>query len=260
MFVSRPTPPTTCLGHRLMPIPQPADHLRQNLEADDTASFHFVDGLYDVDSLPDDEYQCPPPNFLYFDYTVVSVDQGFRSIAAKLTFDDLSKPEDKMRRTWMVYRPLKGNLNAAAVTLDYVRNIIEEEGPFHGVIGGSEGGCAAATVLLDQLDLARTAGVPATMKCGIFFVSPPALRADGKGWYLNDEESDGRRITVPTCHVYSDEDPLAWMSHCLSNTCQEEGKTHILHDQGHVIPHTKELMVEVAKFVRRVKRAAGVQA
>lgn len=163
-----------------------------------------------------------------------------------------------MRRVWTTYGPSKDHHNAAALMLEYVRNIIEEDGPFHGVIGGSEGGSAAATVLLDQLELARRAGVPATMKCGIFFVSPPALRGNGKGWVLSGDMSDDRRITVPTCHVFSDEDPLSWMSYCLSNTCQEEGKVHILHDKGHVIPHTKELMVEVANFARRISKAAGV--
>ena len=169
-----------------------------------------------------------------------------------LTFNDLSEPEDKVRRVWTNHGPNKDHHNATALTLDYMRNIIEEEGPFHGVIGGSEGGCAAATVLLDQLDLARAAGVPTTMKCGIFFVSPPAMRADAQGWLLSDDESDTRRITVPTCHVFSDQDPLSWMSYCLSKTCQEEGKVHILHDKGHTIPHTEELMVEVANFVRRL--------
>ena len=98
------------------------------------------------------------------------------------------------------------------------------------------------------------------MKCGIFFVSPPALRAAGTGWVLraDDGSDDDRRLlTVPTCHVFSEADPLSWMSYCLSNTCQEEGKVHILHDKGHTIPHTEELMVEVANFARRVDGAAG---
>ena len=99
-----------------------------------------------------------------------------------LTFNDLDKPEDKARRVWTMYKPPKDSLNASALMLDYVRNIIDEEGPFHGVIGASKGGSAAATVLLDQLELARrSASVPGTMKCGIFFVSPPALREDGTG-------------------------------------------------------------------------------
>ena len=31
-----------------------------------------------------------------------------------------------------------------------------------------------------------------------------------------------------------------------------------MHDKGHVISHTEELMVEAADFARRVERAAGV--
>ena len=124
-----------------------------------------------------------------------------------LTFNNLDKPEDKAWRVWTMYRLPKDSYNASTRMLDYVRNIIED-GPFHGVIGASEGGSAGATVLLDQLELARSPGVPATMKCGIFFLSPPALREDGKGWVLSDE-SDDPRITVLTCHVFSAEDPLS---------------------------------------------------
>ena len=217
-----------------------------------------MDGLYDAKSTPDIEYQCPPPNLNHFEYTdALMPSEGFSKIAELLTFNDLDKPEDKMRRTWTTFALFNEDYNPATLMLDYTRNIIEEEGPFHGVIGSSEGGSAAATVLFDQLELAREAGVPATMKCGIFFVSSPALRADGKGCLLSDDESDPRRITVPTCHVFSDQDPLAWMAYCLSNSCQDEGKVHILHDKGHSIPHTEGLMVDVANFARRVDRAAA---
>ena len=91
-----------------------------------------------------------------------------------LTFNDLDKPEDKARRVWTMYKPPRDSHNASTLMLNYVRNTIEEEGPFYGVNGASEGGSAATTVLLDQLELARSAGVPATMKCGIF--SLPATR------------------------------------------------------------------------------------
>ena len=88
------------------------------------------------------------------------------------------------------------------------------------------------------------------MKCGIF-VSHGALRDDGKGWVLSDE-SDDPRITVPICHVFSAEDPLSWMSYDLSETCQEEGKIHIMHDKGHVIPHTEEFLTEVASAISQI--------
>ena len=100
------------------------------------------------------------------------------------------------------------------------------------------------------------------------------MRVDGKGWILSDEDyGDGSEesielnsnneddnenkramITVPTCHIFSEKDPLCWMSYSLSNTCQEDGKMHILHEEGHTIPHSEALMNEVAEFARRVDR------
>ena len=167
-----------------------------------------------------------------------------------ITAKDMTSPEDGVRRAWNRYGGEVGN--SAELMLEYVRNIIEEEGPFHGIIGASEGGSAAATVLFDQLGLARKHGQPCTIQCGIFFVSTPPLKGDGKGCFLSDETD--QRITIPTCHIYSEQDILCWMAKALQNLCQEDGRTIVLHEGGHTIPHTEELMMDVAKFVRRVKQ------
>ena len=137
--------------------------------------------------------------------------------------------------------------DAVGLTLDYIRNVIKEEGPFHGVIGASEGTNAAATVLMDDLHNSSTS----TLRCGIFFVAIPAHRTDGKGWILSDETD--QRITAPTCHIYSEKDPLVLTSKALWNTCEPTSRTLISHEKGHTTPHDKALMVEVAKFVRAMK-------
>ena len=54
-----------------------------------------------------------------------------------LTFNDLDKPEDKARRVWTMYKSPNDSHDASTLMLDYVRNNIEDEGPFHGVIGAS---------------------------------------------------------------------------------------------------------------------------
>ncbi|MCJ1458239.1 hypothetical protein MMC28_008610 [Mycoblastus sanguinarius] len=150
----------------------------------------------------------------------------------------MSTPEDAMRRISSTYG--HKNRDAVNLTIDYIRNVILEEGPFQGVIGGSEGASAAATVLIDELETSRKDGRPPAMKCGIFFVAIPALRADGKGWVLSDERD--QRIAVPTCHVYSEKDPIVLTSKALQNSCQSKGKTVIRHEKGHIIPHDKEQM------------------
>ena len=160
-----------------------------------------------------------------------------------------------MRMVWQKYGP-RDQHNPTSVMLEYMENILEDEGPFHGVIGASEGGSAAATVLLDHLQRSRDTKIDATLLCGVFFISMPAIQSDGMGYVLSDNSD--LRITVPTCHIFSESDPLAWMARSLANTCQEDGKEIILHDKGHIIPHTSEMMVGAANFIRKVKAAAEV--
>ena len=221
-------------------------HLRQDLEADNTASFYFVDGLFDSVPCLELEYQCPPPNLHFFDFDNVPVAAGIHNVAATLDLKNMSTPEEAMRRVSSTYR--FKNRDAVALTLDYIGNVIKEEGPFQGVIGASEGASAAATVLMNELQTSSDNGHRTAMRCGIFFVAVPAYRADGTGWILSDET--GQRITAPTCHVYSEKDPLVLASKALWNTCEPSSRTLVLHEKGHTIPHEKDLMAEVANFVR----------
>lgn len=209
-----------------------------------------MDGLFDSVPSPELEYQCPPPNLHFFDFDKVPIAAGLHNLAATLDLKNMSTPEEAMRRVSSTYS--FKNRDAVALTLDYIRNVIKEEGPFQGVIGASEGASAAATVLMNELQGSSDNGHRTAMKCGIFFVAIPAYRADGKGWILSDETS--QRITAPTCHVYSEKDPLVLTSKALWNTCEPSSRTLILHEKGHTIPHEKELMAEVAKFVRGLNR------
>lgn len=221
-------------------------HLRQNLEADNTASFYFVDGLFNGEPSPYLEYQCQPPNLHFFDFEGTPLAGDLHDLADALKLKDRSTPENAMRRILSMY-PL-GPRDSVNLTLEYVRNIIEEEGPFHGVIGASEGASAAATVLLNELQISQATGHPSAMQCGIFFVAVPALQKDGKAWFLSDDSDE--RITAHTCHIHGEWDPLISMSKALYNSCEPSLRKLITHQKGHVIPHEKELMAEVADFVR----------
>ena len=56
------------------------------------------------------------------------------------------------------------NRDAVSLTLDYVRNVIKEEGSFEGVIRASEGASAAATVLMDEVQTSSRNGCPNPME------------------------------------------------------------------------------------------------
>lgn len=135
-----------------------------------------------------------------------------------------------------------------SMMLEYVCNVIEEEGPFQGIIGISEGAMAAATFLIDYLEMCRKTGSPRMFKWGVFFIGGPPVKLDGKGWILSDESD--LRITIPTCHVIGRKDPLALMSGSLWNVCDPKSRVFLTHERGHIIPHEPILMAGVAGFVR----------
>ena len=211
-----------------------------------------MDGLFDSVPSHELEYQCGPPNLHFFDFDKVPIADGLHNLVRTLDFKNMSTPEEAMRRVSSTYS--FKNRDAVALTLDYIRNVMEEEGPFQGVIGASEGASAAATVLMDELQNASKNGHRTATRCGVFFVAFPAYRADGKGWILSDETS--QRINAPTCHVLSEKDPLVLPAKALWNTCDPSSRTLVLHEKGHTIPHEKEMMAQVAKFVRGVNQKA----
>ena len=218
---------------------------------DNTASFYFVDALFPSIPPKEVEYECTPPNLQYFDFDDVPVDQGLGYLAKMLDFGVDESPEDGMRKSASLAK--HRNPDAISLTLEYVRNIIDEDGPFDGVIGASEGAGAAATVLLDCLAMSQKGGLPTTMKCGIFFVGMPPLDPGSRKWVLSDETD--QRINVATCHILSESDPLILPARALCNICEPSLRKIILHGRGHVIPHDYELMVKVAQFVRDVNQA-----
>ena len=138
------------------------------------------------------------------------------------------------------------------LTMEYIRNFIEEEGPFQGVIGASQGASIAATVLLEDLEASRRKNVRSAFKCGLFLVGFPVLKMDGTGFVLSDESD--RRITVPTCHLIGKYDPFWGAAEALRKTCDPSSAVTIEHDKHHIIPQSPELMAQVADFVRVVSR------
>lgn len=80
-------------------------------------------------------------------------------------------------------------------------DVVESQGPFDGIMGFSEGGIVAATLLLE--DARRPF---ANFKCGIFFSAAPPLDPDdlraGSVRSL-DPVQDRVSVHVPTAHIYS---------------------------------------------------------
>jgi len=145
--------------------------------------------------------------------------------------------------------------------LDDLIDAVRMQGPFDGVMGFSEGGIVAATLLLE--DARRPF---ANFRCGIFFSAAPPLDPDdlcsGIVRCLDpDQAPTGTAINVPTAHIYSHEStggtgiakvqsPLqklwsaaGWSTpeqihSSLARVC---GNSQVfVHDQGHQIPGPRD--------------------
>lgn len=87
--------------------------------------------------------------------------------------------------------------------LDGLVEAVQIQGPFEGVMGFSEGGVVAATLLVE--DARRPF---ANFKCGILFSAAPPLDPDDlRAGIIRclDPAVDGVSIHVPTAHIYSHE-------------------------------------------------------
>lgn len=87
----------------------------------------------------------------------------------------------------------------AQEALDYLYRIMEEDGPFDGIIGYSEGATVAATLLLHEQRRFETEGIPPMFKCGLFFAGWPPLNPELDAIVLADESD--LTITIPTVHI-----------------------------------------------------------
>lgn len=88
---------------------------------------------------------------------------------------------------------------SAHEALDYLYRIMEEEGPFDGIIGYSEGATVAATLILHEQRRFEMEGRIPMFKCALFFAGWPPMNPDMDAIVLADESD--LMITIPTCHI-----------------------------------------------------------
>lgn len=105
-----------------------SEYLRQDLEADNTVSFYFVNGLFDSIPSHELEYQCGPSNLHFFDFDKMSIADDLHNLVITLDFKNMSTQEDARRRVSSIYS--FKNRDAVALALDYIRNVMKEEGSF----------------------------------------------------------------------------------------------------------------------------------
>ena len=164
-------------------------------------------------------------------------------------------PEQRFRDTLKSLQPAStGRIQAV---LDRLYEVLDEEGPFDGIMGNSEGAAIAATFLVDYLRRCVDNNTRSRLRCAVFFSGGPAYMSNGSGIFLNDE--CGQIITVPTCHIIGYNDPLIESALALHNLCDERTATLVDHGRGHLVPSEpaawKYIIQGVRGLVARVENA-----
>ena len=138
------------------------------------------------------------------------------------------------------------------MALDYLYNVIEDEGPFDGVIGVSEGASVAATLLIDDIQACKAKQTQSHFRCGIFYIGAPAWSADGTRPWLAEEH--GQVIDLPTCHIMGVNDTFKEGAKALLEICNSNKARVVLDPGGHRIPQDYETNKLMADWVREQER------
>lgn len=198
----------------------------QDLEQD--SSFHFIHG----------EIEAPPPNTFeeFFGsppHRRFAPDFGSgRTVDAMLHAPQQLTPEQKYRE--MVHSLAPKSTNFGQAILDRLYRVLDNDGPFDGIIGYSEGACVAAAFVIDYLRKCAKKEIQVSLKCAVFISGGPPTLLDGSGFILADEY--GQTITMPTCHIIGYNDSLIDGAVALYHLCDGASATIVDHGRGHSVP------------------------
>ncbi|KAI1102914.1 serine hydrolase FSH [Jackrogersella minutella] len=143
--------------------------------------------------------------------------------------------------------------------IELLRDIVDEDGPFDGCIGFSQGAALLASLLLSNQALDPFA--PSPFRLAIFICGSSALRvteSDSSWSRIDPQELEGKnkRINIPTVHIYGRKDPAYQESLNLKNMCEPRNRLEYAHTSGHDIPRGIYVTKEMARVVHKgIERA-----
>ena len=180
----------------------------------------------------------PPPNFTFVDLDA----QAFFDAVWK--FPKTGDPEESIR-VWKKAHddPFSVMENA----INYLVNLIDEDGEIDGVLGYSEGAWTAASVIAEEQYRQRHHGREPRIKFGVFIGGfPPTERELG----IVTESDVGQIIDIPTIHVMGTADPYIEAGQALYDVCNPEKAEMFGHAGGHVIPRDLSTLDELADVMK----------
>ncbi|TAQ85427.1 hypothetical protein B7494_g6245 [Chlorociboria aeruginascens] len=223
----------------------------KELVSDGTASFYFTQGTVPcTPPLAFTDYYGPPPHYRFIEFDGI---KGHDILDRLRDFPDGVNPEDVMRELMPKgENDARQNIREA---LDTLYQTMEDQGPFDGIIGYSEGATIAATMILDEQRRLTDEGREPQIKAAIFFAGWPPIIPETKQLVLLDESD--YVIGIPTCHVIGARDPYIHGAMALFNVCEGDVAHLFDHGKGHTIPRDARTIKELGDTVRKMIVESG---
>jgi len=220
----------------------------KELTSDGTAEFHFIHGPCPTKPPKGfEDYFGNPPYFRFIEPDDPSAEGADDVLARIRDFPDCETPEDTMRE--LMKEGVATSHKSTESTLKLLLRIMEEEGPFEGIIGYSEGATVASTLLLLEQRRFHETGIAPMFKYAIFFAGWPPVDPASHSMLLSDESDE--MIEIPSCHIIGSMDPYLHGSLALYNVCDADTAYLFDHAKGHTLPRDRETVRELGDVVRK---------
>lgn len=148
--------------------------------------------------------------------------------------------------------PTDTDLASVSAAYQLIYDIIEEEGPFDGILGFSQGATLATAFLLHHAEQCPLDLPFVHFKYAVFIGGAPPRTSDTEPLL----PSSGALVEIPSVHIAGKKDKEFQASIDLFNLCQKDTATFISHDLGHVIPRGADIVRMMAGAVSRLRHKA----
>ena len=139
------------------------------------------------------------------------------------------------------------DLDSARRALDFVQETIDEEGPFDGVIGFSQGATLALALLLRHSTDHPLDPPYAIFKFAIFF-SCVGIREDQNHW--------DSKLGIPSLHVFDEADSISAKSTIAKELCEPGSAKLVVHQRGHDIPRDNVSVNAILAAIQHLQHRA----
>ena len=204
--------------------------------------FYFVNGPIEAPAATGIADQYEGPYYRFFDSGAPHITQLTATVESFLR--QAKSPEDCGRSLRALGLEDVGSARACDFLQDYVGQ--HKDGPFDGVLGFSEGGSIAASLIFRQSGAKQAV----SFKFAIFICSLPPFRSDRNDIMLADEIDE--RVKIPTAHIVGSKDPIYLGSRALYNLCNRTSASIFDHGGAHAIPWNLASTQRIAEEIRSV--------